>query len=181
DFEFIDFDDDHRNGNKTQQKKIIKKKDGWSSVSLSQVLENGIFIIEAEFTNTKGGWGGIGIVRDTYDIPANANPIDFPHNLHLAFLGGAYCGSGNIYYNEYITEGNIGFRDYQIIKLEFDSEQGNVTFFIEGKQQRVYISGIREKVRFFISMCHNRSTCIIHSLKKIASPTTGNVPFEKPV
>ncbi|KAA6371744.1 MAG: hypothetical protein EZS28_032729, partial [Streblomastix strix] len=77
--------------------------------------------------------------------------------------------------------GNIGFKDNQIIKAEYDSEKGTLIFFVDGVQQPVYITEIKEKVRFIIFMWHAGATCTIRSLKKLARPTTGHVANEKAV
>ncbi|KAA6310684.1 MAG: hypothetical protein EZS28_056267, partial [Streblomastix strix] len=58
---------------------------------------------------------------------------------------------------------------------------GTLIFFLAGTQQPVYISGIKEKVRFIICMYYANSYCIIRSLKKLAAPTTGHVANEKVV
>ncbi|KAA6363052.1 MAG: hypothetical protein EZS28_041422, partial [Streblomastix strix] len=62
-----------------------------------------------------------------------------------------------------------------------DSEKGTLIFFVDGVQQPVYISGIKEKVRFFICMYYAGTSCTIRSLKKLSSPTSGHVPNEKAI
>ncbi|KAA6327893.1 MAG: hypothetical protein EZS28_053777, partial [Streblomastix strix] len=59
------------------QKKINKKKTGDNTISLVQVLDNGIWTLEALFQNTRG-YAAIGIVRDSYDIPAKAGYASKP-------------------------------------------------------------------------------------------------------
>lgn len=58
--------------------------------------------------------------------------------------------SGEVGYNGIRTNGNQGFIKNQIIRLEFDSFKGTLIFFLDGVQQPVYISGIKEKVRFIV-------------------------------
>ncbi|KAA6378323.1 MAG: hypothetical protein EZS28_026153 [Streblomastix strix] len=65
DVEFIDID--------LVQKKINKTKTGVNTISLVQVLNNGIWTLEAMFQNTGEYSVAIGIVRDSYDIPPNVD------------------------------------------------------------------------------------------------------------
>ncbi|KAA6392273.1 MAG: hypothetical protein EZS28_012198 [Streblomastix strix] len=93
----------------------------------------------------------IGIVRDSYDIPNGVNCLNFPHNQHIAlFTGYRWPISGCVLHNGIQTSGNIGFNDDQKLRLEFDSEKGTLRLFIDGVQQPVQISGIKEKVRFVV-------------------------------
>ncbi|KAA6375980.1 MAG: hypothetical protein EZS28_028492, partial [Streblomastix strix] len=64
---------------------------------------------------------------------------------------------------------------------QFDSEKGTLIFFVDGVQEPVYISGIKEKVRFFICMYYAGTSCTIRSLKKLNSPTSEHVPNEKAI
>ncbi|KAA6356688.1 MAG: hypothetical protein EZS28_047785, partial [Streblomastix strix] len=64
---------------------------------------------------------------------------------------------------------------------QFDSEKGTLIFFVDGVQEPVYISGIKEKVRFFISMYYADFSCTIRSLKKLSSPTSEHIPNEKAI
>ncbi|KAA6352751.1 MAG: hypothetical protein EZS28_051722 [Streblomastix strix] len=70
--------------------------------------------------------------------------------------------------------GNTGFKGKQKVKQQFDSETGTLMFFLDGIQQLVYITRINEKVRFIVSWYHADQSCIIHSLKKLAEPTTSH-------
>ncbi|KAA6371491.1 MAG: hypothetical protein EZS28_032983 [Streblomastix strix] len=79
------------------------------------------------------------------------------------------------------TVGNKGYSDNQIIKAEYNSEEGTVIFSVDGVQQPVYITGIKEKVRFAIWMFFDRNSFTIRSLKKLTTPTTGHVANEKAV
>ncbi|KAA6364528.1 MAG: hypothetical protein EZS28_039946 [Streblomastix strix] len=58
---------------------------------------------------------------------------------------------------------------------ELDFGKGTLTFFINDVQQPIYFSGIREKVRFLVSMYHNGTSCTIKSLRKLSQPTVGQV------
>ncbi|KAA6392445.1 MAG: hypothetical protein EZS28_012031 [Streblomastix strix] len=136
--EFVDID--------LVQKKIIMKKYESNTISLVQVLDNGIWTIEAMFQNT-GGYVAISMVHDSYDIPAKAFYIYQPHTDHIA----AFCGKGYpVWYKYQGTEGNAGFDDNQILRLEFDSFKGTLILFIDNVQQPVFFSGIKEKVRFAV-------------------------------
>ncbi|KAA6390243.1 MAG: hypothetical protein EZS28_014228 [Streblomastix strix] len=170
DVEFIDID--------LVQKKINKKIVKWSTISLVQVLDNGIWSLEALFQNT-GGYGvAIGIVRDSYDIPAKAAYFNQPHTDHIA----AFCGKDHNYpvcYKGKETGGNAKFDDNQILRLEFDSFKGTLIFFIDNVQQPVYFSGIKEKVRFIIFMYYKGASCTILSLKKFNTPTSKHLENER--
>ncbi|KAA6363884.1 MAG: hypothetical protein EZS28_040588 [Streblomastix strix] len=103
-------------------KKICKKNCEYYTVSLTQILENGIWQMEAEFNNSDN-WAAIGIVRDTYNIPANTHPCSNPHCQHMVSYGMSNYGNGNgaVYYKGNGTKGNIIYKDNQKIKAEFDS------------------------------------------------------------
>ncbi|KAA6381423.1 MAG: hypothetical protein EZS28_023049, partial [Streblomastix strix] len=91
-------------------------------------------------------------------------------NILLFLLEDLYL-MGNVYYKANSTYGNTGFRNNEIVRLEYNSKKGTVTYFLNNVQQPVYISGIREKIRFVIEMCYSGSTCTIRSLKKLKYPT----------
>ncbi|KAA6395091.1 MAG: hypothetical protein EZS28_009375 [Streblomastix strix] len=162
-------------------KKISKKNDEWITVSLTQILENGIWQMEAEFNNSSD-WAVVGIVRDTYNIFAGAHPCLNPHHNLMVSYGmrdfRQFMGNGKIYYKGIGTLGNIAYKDNQKIKAEFDSEKGTVIFSVDGVQQPVYVRGINEKVRFFIYIYKSQTSCTIRSLKKLIAPTTKHVANE---
>ncbi|KAA6398596.1 MAG: hypothetical protein EZS28_005881 [Streblomastix strix] len=163
-------------------KKIIKKQsDGrYYTFSLTQVLENGIWSLEAQFSNLTRGCVVIGIVRDSHNITANCHPVHSPNNQHMAFIGNKKW-SNDVWYKGVETSGNQGFDNNEIVRLEFDSEKGTLTFFLNDVQQPVYISGIKEKVRFVFALCCQNETCMIRSLKKLAAATACHVANEKAV
>ncbi|KAA6386564.1 MAG: hypothetical protein EZS28_017912 [Streblomastix strix] len=172
-FDFADVDG--------KQKKIIKKKDCTAeTVSLSQVLENGTWELEVQFSNREQT-GGIGIVKDTYVVPAGCNPETFPHNQNMASYAGQGWGYGYVNSKGTDTPGNKSITDNQIIKVEYDSEKGTLIFFVDGVYQPVYIIGIKEKVRFIISMYFAGATCTICSIKKLTQPTSAHVANEQTV
>ncbi|KAA6377333.1 MAG: hypothetical protein EZS28_027140 [Streblomastix strix] len=161
------------------QKKINMKEYSNCTISLVQVLDNGIWTLEAMFQNTKG-CPAIGIVRDSYDIPAKAYFAYQPHTYHIA----AFCGKDHnypVYYKGNGTKGNAGFYDNQILRLEFDSFKGTLILFIDNVQQPVYFSGIKEKVRFVIYMYYEGGTCTIRSLKKLNTPTSKHLDNEQTI
>ncbi|KAA6368326.1 MAG: hypothetical protein EZS28_036147, partial [Streblomastix strix] len=94
--EFLDIDD--------VQKKIQKNKYGFCTISLDKVLNNGIWSLEAMFQNSYRDTY-IGIVRDSYVIPANTFFLSKPHTDHIAAFG-----SGYVYYKGQGTEGNDRFK-----------------------------------------------------------------------
>ncbi|KAA6398898.1 MAG: hypothetical protein EZS28_005578 [Streblomastix strix] len=130
--------------------KISKKQTKHNTISLNPVLENGVYSVEAEFLNTFNGYECVGIVRDSYTVPAGTYPTSSPHNQHIAVFTIQAGYNGNVYYKGIETKGNTGFAQNQIIKMEYDSEKGTVILFVNGKQQPVYISGIKEKIRFMV-------------------------------
>ncbi|KAA6370263.1 MAG: hypothetical protein EZS28_034210 [Streblomastix strix] len=174
DFELSDVD--------VNMKRLTKKQTKHSTISLNQVLENGIWSLEAQFENSSSNPGALGIVRDTYTIPAgDVNPAQNPHAQHIAFYEG-YCWYGGcVYCKGSRNDGNAMFNGNQIVRLEYDSNKGTLIFFLEDKQQPVFISGIKEKVRFIIFMYRAGSYCQIRSLKKLSAPTSGHVANEKVV
>ncbi|KAA6373289.1 MAG: hypothetical protein EZS28_031185 [Streblomastix strix] len=155
------------------QKKIQKKNyPRWSTISLDQVLNNGIWSFEVMFQNTYGD-AAIGIVRDSYDIPAKACYINYPHTDHIAAFRYGY-----VYYKGQTTYGNDLFQDNLILRVEFDSFKGTLILFIDNVQQPVYLSGIKEKVRFIISIFWYGSSCTILSLKQLMAPTSKHIANE---
>ncbi|KAA6381437.1 MAG: hypothetical protein EZS28_023037 [Streblomastix strix] len=170
DFDFADIDG--------KQKKITKKLKKANSVSLTQVLENGTWELEVQFSNG-GETGGIGIVKDAYAIPAGVSPRDSPHKDNMAVYTGYAMSGGTVFHKGNSISGNKTFFDNQIIKAEYDSEKGTLIFFVNEVQQPVYVTGIKEKVRFIIYMYLSGATCTIRSLKKLATPTSGHVANEK--
>ncbi|KAA6362268.1 MAG: hypothetical protein EZS28_042204, partial [Streblomastix strix] len=163
-------------------KQIKLKSEKGNIISLTQVLENGVYAMEFQLTKTQcGGCGTVGIVRDSYTINAGADLSNCPHRDHCAIFCGRNWHNGQTRYKGSNSSGNKGFADNQIVRLEFDSEKGTLIFFVDGAQQPVYISGIKEKVRFIIYMYHANSTGVIRSLKILAAPTSGHVANQKTV
>ncbi|KAA6355056.1 MAG: hypothetical protein EZS28_049417 [Streblomastix strix] len=90
-------------------------------------------------------------------------------------------GMNTVLYKGSYTPGNEMFQNNQIVRLEFDSEKGTLTFFLDEVQQPVYFSGIKEKVRFIIYMKKIGSSCIIRSLNKLVAPTVKQLEEEKEI
>ncbi|KAA6376427.1 MAG: hypothetical protein EZS28_028045, partial [Streblomastix strix] len=161
------------------QKKISKNQTKDNTVSLTQVLENGIWQMEAEFQNSQC-IATIGIVEDSYVIPAGAYPWGSPYKEHMVvYTGKNYKGS--IWQRGKEIDGNTQFSDNQIIRLEMDCEKGRLTFFLNDVQQPLFISGIKDKVRFIIYTYHQNSICTIRSLKKLVAPTSKHFANEKAI
>ncbi|KAA6380743.1 MAG: hypothetical protein EZS28_023729 [Streblomastix strix] len=159
-----------------RMKKITKKQQKWNSISLTQVIENGIWEIETEFNNSGIGSVAVGIVQDSCNIQAGQH---CNQTSMASFAGKTW--SGNVYCKQKEISGNTAYDNNQIIKQELNFEQGTLIFFVDGVQQPVYISGIKEKVRFFVCMYDAGSSCIIRSLKKLTSPTSEHIPNEKAI
>ncbi|KAA6384058.1 MAG: hypothetical protein EZS28_020414 [Streblomastix strix] len=163
------------------QKMITKIQVKPNTISLTQVLEKGIWSLETTFnTIAIDGCGGVGIVRDSFNIPAGTNPHLSLNNQHMvAYFGKPWCGQ--VCYKKTQTLGNLDFANNQIVKLEFDSEKGTLIFFVDGIQQPIYIQGIKEKVRFFVFLLYSDSYCTIGSLKQLAAPTSGHIENERSI
>ncbi|KAA6371004.1 MAG: hypothetical protein EZS28_033469, partial [Streblomastix strix] len=176
DIEFIDTDG--------YQKRIVKKKDDYDTISLNDVLYDGIRQLETMFQVEEDEdtvhLAAIGIIQDSYNIPADAAHNLQPHTAHMAaFTGLAY--SGGVNHKEQDTYGNTSFKENQSLRLEFDSDKGTLVLYIDDVQQPVYISGIKEKVRFIICMHYVGSSWFIRSLKKLPETTYIHVDGEKAV
>ncbi|KAA6385053.1 MAG: hypothetical protein EZS28_019421 [Streblomastix strix] len=156
------------------QRRINIKKANPCTITLSQILESGIWSIEVLFQKTQGR-SGIGVVRDLYNIPAGAIPTEEPHNKFIALFGGKRQ-EFSLYYRQVVIQGNAKFTDGQILRLEYDSESGRLFYFIDDVQQPVSFAGINknQKLRFIIYMYYEESSCLIRSLKKIAVRTSND-------
>ncbi|KAA6398348.1 MAG: hypothetical protein EZS28_006126 [Streblomastix strix] len=120
----------------------------------------------------------VGIIRDSHDIPVGKGPWDQQNKMHVAYYYGIN-GGGQVYHKDENIKGVVEFQNNQILRQELDFNQGTLIFFVDGIQQPVYISGINEKVRFFIQMYHENASCIILSLKQLANPTQVHIANKK--
>ncbi|KAA6385937.1 MAG: hypothetical protein EZS28_018538 [Streblomastix strix] len=168
-FDFVDIDG--------IKKKIIKKQNGWNGISLSGVLNDGIYSIEVEFKETRVNDGALGIVRDSYDIPYGEDISISPRIDNIAVFGGS-SWYNKVWHKDSRIIGNSPIQEGQIIKLEYDSNKRTLICFIDGVQQPVYINGINEKVRFLISTYYTESTITIHSFKRLSETTSGHISGE---
>ncbi|KAA6361720.1 MAG: hypothetical protein EZS28_042754 [Streblomastix strix] len=130
------------------KKKIIKKQNKWNTISLSQVLEDGIWEMESEFTNDNHA--AIGIVRDSHNLISGVAANESPNNQHTAILFNQSWNRGQVLCKGKEISGNTGFKGKQKVKQQFDSGTGTLIFFIDGILQLIYITGIQEKVRFIV-------------------------------
>ncbi|KAA6378955.1 MAG: hypothetical protein EZS28_025518 [Streblomastix strix] len=147
---------------------ITLKQQKPSTISFSQVLQSDIWSMETVFSGTRGGDAAIGIVRDSYKIPAEAYPDSEPHYQHMAAYKGKHFQNNFVCYKGIKTEGNVAFTDGSILRQEYNSGKRTVTFFVNEVQQPVYFAGVNEKVRFFIYLFPEGSSCTILSFKKLA-------------
>ncbi|KAA6372210.1 MAG: hypothetical protein EZS28_032263, partial [Streblomastix strix] len=161
-----------------RMKKITKKEYKDNTISLTQVLENGIWEIETEFSGNLE-LTCIGVMKDSLNFSSGQHSPSYSDRC-VSYSSKQYW-QGQIYYKNNWTSGNEGYSAGQKVKEQFDSEKGTLIFFVDGVQEPVYISGIKEKVRFFIYMHYAGSSCTIRSLKKLSSPTSGHVPNEKAI
>ncbi|KAA6385761.1 MAG: hypothetical protein EZS28_018714 [Streblomastix strix] len=126
-----------------------------------------------------GTWKlNISIVKEAYQILENFHEDIYPHRDYIVFYamnGNAY-GTRSVYNNGNGTVGNIKCKDILKINAEYDSGKGTLIFFVQEEKQQVYVSGINDKVLFI-----GRSSCTIHSLKKLSSPTSGYAKNEKSI
>ncbi|KAA6371839.1 MAG: hypothetical protein EZS28_032634 [Streblomastix strix] len=164
-----------------KMKKITKKQTEENTILLTQVLEDGIWQLETKFNNSNSADAGIGIVQDSYKIPADTNPTINPHIQNMAVFVGNGWTTSMICYKGIGTFEISGFGDNQILKLEFDSKKATLFLFVDNIQQELYICGIKEKLRFIIYMYYTGSQCTIQSLKKLSAPTSSHVDNEKSV
>ncbi|KAA6398015.1 MAG: hypothetical protein EZS28_006455, partial [Streblomastix strix] len=135
-----------------KMKNIIKKKDRNNIISLSQVLEKGIYSIEVQFKNTVNYWMGIGIIKNSFNIPnqKDAYPFISPYKENVAFYGQQYQQLNNVFCKGSQSSGNAPIEENKPVRAEFDSSKGTLIFFLDNIQQPVYITGIKEKVRFMV-------------------------------
>ncbi|KAA6381107.1 MAG: hypothetical protein EZS28_023367, partial [Streblomastix strix] len=159
-------------------KKITKKQDKPNTISLTEILENGIWEIETEFSVDLDSIC-IGVMKDSFNFTAGQHSSNCSDEC-VSYSSKQWI-DGQIYYKRNCTSGNEGYSAGQKVKEQFDSEKGTLIFFVDGVQQPVYISGIKEKVRFFFCMQWAGSSCTIRSLKKLSSPTSGHFSNEKAI
>ncbi|KAA6363911.1 MAG: hypothetical protein EZS28_040562 [Streblomastix strix] len=126
---------------------------------------------------------GIGIVQDSFNINIDSHPFDNPNSQHMATYGGAQYdgGPGCVIYKGSQTPGNSVYTDGQIVKMEFNSEKGTLIFFVDGNQQPIFISGIKDKVKFVLGMCGTNRYCTVRSLKKLIVPQAQQVSNAKSI
>ncbi|KAA6391353.1 MAG: hypothetical protein EZS28_013121 [Streblomastix strix] len=162
------------------QKKITNLKQNRNSVSLTQDMSDGIWSMEATFTNLQNQ-GAIGIVRATRNLVTGNCPCCYEGCNDIVIYGGCcghkeYCSCKGIRHS-----GNTKYGDNQLVRAELDFGKQTLTFFLDNIQQPVYITGIREKVRFMVYMQMQGASCTIKSLRKLQQPTVGQVANMKAV
>ncbi|KAA6333095.1 MAG: hypothetical protein EZS28_053208, partial [Streblomastix strix] len=128
-----------------RMKKITKKQNKYNIISLTEILENGIWEIETEFSGDLN-CTCIGVMKDSFNFTAGYHSTQYSRQC-VSYCSKQYY-SGKIYYKNNWTIGNKGYSAGQKVKQQFDSEKGTLIFFVDGVQEPVYISGIKEKVRF---------------------------------
>ncbi|KAA6322390.1 MAG: hypothetical protein EZS28_054441, partial [Streblomastix strix] len=101
---------------------------------MTQVLEDGIWQLETKFNNSHNAYVGIGIVQDSYKIPADANLTVNPHTQNMAVFVRNGWITPMICYKGIGTFGMSGFGDNQILRLAFDSEKGTLFLFVDNIQ-----------------------------------------------
>ncbi|KAA6382741.1 MAG: hypothetical protein EZS28_021731, partial [Streblomastix strix] len=162
------------------KKQINKNQQNYSAISLTQVMENGIFSLDGKFSSNEE-WGCIGIVQDSYSIPAGANPNKSPQQEHLVTYHGPYHGGGTVSCKGKTVSGNKPIPCSNTVRAEYDSEKGTLIYFVNSVQQPVYVTGIKEKVRFIIQMYSVGTSFTDISLKKLSTPTSDHVENEQAV
>ncbi|KAA6392057.1 MAG: hypothetical protein EZS28_012415 [Streblomastix strix] len=149
------------------------------TVSFAKVLEHGVYSIEMVIEKGAPD-SSIGIAKASYDIPPQTIPWQHPHGEHIVLFGGKSSKPpGGVFYKGQKTAGNAGYKNKQILRMEFDSENGTLILFIDNIQQPVMISKINEQIRFIICLYDKGSQCNVHYLRQIAAPTSKHVPNEK--
>ncbi|KAA6354293.1 MAG: hypothetical protein EZS28_050180, partial [Streblomastix strix] len=125
-----------------RMKKITKKEDIYNTISLTQILENGIWEIETEFSGNLY-CSCIGVMKDSLNFSTGQHSTNYSDRC--VSYSSKQWKDGQIYYKNNWTIGNKGYSAGQKVKEQFDSEKGTLIFFVDGVQEPVYISGIKEK------------------------------------
>ncbi|KAA6354079.1 MAG: hypothetical protein EZS28_050394 [Streblomastix strix] len=141
---------------------------------------DGIWSMEATFQN-KQDRGSIGIVRATSNLDTGYCPCCEDDGNDIVIYGGCCCQICCLAHKHQRHSGNTQYGDNQLVRAELDFGKETLTFFLDNVQQPVYITGIREKVRFMVYMLQQGASCTIKSLRKLSQPTVGQVANMKAV
>ncbi|KAA6376147.1 MAG: hypothetical protein EZS28_028325 [Streblomastix strix] len=136
-------------------------------------MSDGIWSMEAKFQN-KQNQEAIGIVKASNNIITGQCPCC--HEGQDIVIYGEGCGDIDcLAHNNNRQLGNTKYGDNQLVRAELDFDKGTLTFFLDNVQQPLYISWIKEKVSFLVSMYRSGASCTIKSLRKLSQPTVGQV------
>ncbi|KAA6370276.1 MAG: hypothetical protein EZS28_034196 [Streblomastix strix] len=161
-------------------RKAVALKQENLSVSLNKVIKDGIHRIEVRFEKCKqNGFsaGSVGTVKAGYKIPYPCDSNDKPHRQSML----EYFGDGGIFIKGSGTSGNVQFSDGKLIAMELNADVGTLHFFVDGKQQPMFVRGIKEAVKFYVYIKLQDSSFSIVSVKKLPVPTAKTLPNEKAV
>ncbi|KAA6367256.1 MAG: hypothetical protein EZS28_037217, partial [Streblomastix strix] len=93
-----------------------------------------------------------------------------------------YTGfNGYVYFKGNGTSGNKGFMDGQLLSMELNCNAGTLHFFVDSKQQRVFVRGINEPVKFFFELWQKGSSFAITPVKCLDFPTVKTLPKSEAV
>ncbi|KAA6402278.1 MAG: hypothetical protein EZS28_002190 [Streblomastix strix] len=129
---------------------------------IDQIITNGLY--RCEFKVNKAG-SSFGIMKSGLIIPFGKGCGWGPYGKDNA----CYSQKSNI-------GGNQELKDGDIVAIEvIMTAPRTATFFINGKQQPVYISNIPESVQFFFTLSQNNTSTTVLSLKRLEASTSTNI------
>ncbi|KAA6387298.1 MAG: hypothetical protein EZS28_017174 [Streblomastix strix] len=152
------------------------------SISLNKIMKVGIHsmscIIEQRDNYLGYISGSIGVCKAGYKITYPCWPRIYPHYQSMVQYDGV---DGLVRFKGNETKGNAKFSVGQILTMELNMDAGTLHFFVDGKQQRVFVCGINEPVKFYFHLYDRHVPFTITSLKEIRLPTTKTLRLEKAI
>ncbi|KAA6375139.1 MAG: hypothetical protein EZS28_029335, partial [Streblomastix strix] len=121
-------------------------------------------IVRAQVKSKHGGALGMGIMRAMHPVGLSCDPRKNENKNHMVYFR---KDDGIVYYNGKSYKGNDDYFD-DYIMLEIDFDRGTLHFFINGKQQPVFVFGIVEPVRFFVTCGKKGDEFTFTYLKRLA-------------
>ncbi|KAA6366522.1 MAG: hypothetical protein EZS28_037951 [Streblomastix strix] len=150
-------------------------------IPLNKEISKGIHSVSAKFEKSNLiGFANVfvGIAKATHIITCPCDPAVVQNNKIMLFYHGHY---GNVWLKGIQTPGNDQFSDGQLIAMELNADVGTLHFFVDGTQQRVFVRGIKEAVKFYWFLFAKDSSVAIVSVKQLSSPTVKKLENEKAI
>ncbi|KAA6401395.1 MAG: hypothetical protein EZS28_003072 [Streblomastix strix] len=153
---------------------------------------SGIFFIQFQFKVNEQDGRLVGVMKNVADIQAinrvkvnnganivKINPMRDEANDNML----CYYGTrGLIFYKQCKYEGNDPFKcDDHLIGIELNTRKGELHFFIDLTQQKVFVKGIVEPVKIFGCLYYQSSSFTVVSLKRITAPMSVKIPGERAI